>query len=718
MELQALTGQRFIGAGDARDDGQASKPIAGLLAMAAPPQAARGRQKDQLFIHLTLSGPPEDNSVLTQDVVDAISALFFQTPGSVTAALRRAISESNQRLLRYNVSGAGSPREGALTCAVLRGEELYLVQVGESYALLGHNFGIERLPQSPPSKITPLGRTAGLDMRYVHNWLQPGDMLLLADPRLAHLPAGAFEPALIDVDLEDGLQELAGLVGNDQARVLMVEFTDEGPGLVPNAGRSRSFEVSRQLPPPTTSPIREGLVVPGAGARNEAGAGPGIDVEVVETQARKVTSRAALGLSGLAAWLADLLSIIHSPNSRNEESGGWAIPALLAVIIPVIVAVVVGAVYIQRGNVVQLSELEAAMRQRASDAQVEADPEQARQLYQDVLSLAAQAAELGPVSAEINLLRQSAVNALDQTAGVARLQGQRIASFGAEAALTAVSLEGEANEAVYVLDMADDIAYRQAGGPDFRGPDLPVPEVILVGEQVIGSHVTGQMLDTEWRPKGNNTQRDGLAVLDRRGALISFYPSFQDVRAVPLGLASDWQDPRTITFFSERLYVLDPGAGRIWRYFADGEGFIVTEDQRYIELPDEADLANVVDFAIVSRDGSVILLYYDGRMREYAGEALLWSENDLADFGLDQPMIAPVAIKIVGSGLNSSVFVADPGSARILQFSVGGTFLAQYKAFDTQGAELFARASDFAIMETPLRVLVAAGNELYLATRE
>ncbi|MGD2079313.1 MAG: hypothetical protein PVH18_13090, partial [Chloroflexota bacterium] len=374
MELQAVTGQRVIGEVGARSGTQDSGPIPGLLAMTAPSQAARGRQKDVLFVHLTLSGQSEDNLVLTHDVVDAISTLFYQTQGSVTAALRNAINQSNQRLLQYNLSGTATPREGALTCAVLRGEELYIVQVGESFCLLGHNFGIERLPPSPPEKVTPLGRTAGLDLRYTHNWLQSGDMLLLADPRLAHLPASAFEPALIDVDLEDGLQELDNIVGNDQARVLLVEFTDEARGNVLTATGSQTAQVSRQLPPPTSMPVREGQPVSQPLVAEQAqSTTPGLDVEVVETQARKATSRAALGLSGLTAWLADLLSTIHSPDSEETEGSNWAVPALLAVIIPIIVAVVVVGVYIQRGNAQRLSQLETEMRQMTLQAQGTAD---------------------------------------------------------------------------------------------------------------------------------------------------------------------------------------------------------------------------------------------------------------------------------------------------------------------------------------------------------
>ena len=715
MELQVVTGQRYIGTDGARSTG----PIPGLLASTAPSQVARGRQKDLLFIHLTLSGRSEENSVLTLDVVDSIHSLFYQTTGSVTAALRKAISQSNQQLLHYNLSGTGIPREGALTCAVLRGEELYVVQAGESFALLGHNFGIERLPPTTPQKTTPLGRTAGLDLRYTHNWLQTGDMLLLADPRLAHLPTKAFEPALIDVDVEDGLQELIEIAGNDTARVLLVEFTDEAPGHVLDAGRTQPTSVSRQLPPPTATPLREGqsgsVPIAVAGAASTA---PGIDVEVVETQARKATSKAALGLSGVTAWLADLLSSLHSPDSESTDSGSWAIPALLAVLIPIIVAVVVGVVYIQRGNSLRLGEIQAEMRQKSLVAQQSTDPQQRQALFEEVITLGSEAAALRPDDSEVTLLQQAAISALDDMAGIARLQGRLLHSYGPEASLASISLEGDANEALYVLDIAGNNAYRHAIDATASPDALPEPEIILFGEQVIGSHITGQMLDTMWRPKGNNTDRDGLAVLDGRGALISYYPNLKDVRAVPLGLSSDWIEPKAITFFSERLYVLDPGSSVIWRYFPEGEGFNVSEGQRFVELPEDADLANVVDFTIVSRDGSVVLLYADGRLRQYAGDTLLWSENDLAAAGLESPMIAPSAVKIVGSGLNSSIFVADPGSDRILQFSIGGTFLAQYKANDELGLELFGRTTDFAVIENPLRLFVVAGDDLYVTGKE
>ena len=131
-----------------------------------------------------------------------------------------------------------------------------------------------------------------------------------------------------------------------------------------------------------------------------------------------------------------------------------------------------------------------------------------------------------------------------------------------------------------------------------------------------------------------------------------------------------------------------------------------------------AGLDQVVDFDIYSEDGSVILLYGDGRMRRYVNGRLLWGEEALLDSGLELPLVAPVAVKIVGRGLNSSIFVADPGSDRIVQLSLGGTYLAQFKAGDETGQELFGRLRDFTVADNPLRIFVSTDSGVHLASQE
>ena len=41
-----------------------------------------------------------------------------------------------------------------------------MAQVGDAFAIVGHNFGVERLPTAQPEIATPLGRQVSVDIRY------------------------------------------------------------------------------------------------------------------------------------------------------------------------------------------------------------------------------------------------------------------------------------------------------------------------------------------------------------------------------------------------------------------------------------------------------------------------------------------------------------------------------------------------------------------------
>ena len=724
-DLQAVTGQLYIIEGESQE----AEAAPGLMAQSPPGKAARGRAHDSLFVHLSVTGRPEETENLAQDLLDIISRRFYETPGSVTAALRNAILEANRLLLRRNMSRTGPTREGAVTCAVLRGEELYVVQTGEALALIGRNFGIERLPAGKPAQLTPLGRTAGLELHYYHNWLEPGDMLLLVDPRLAHLPAEQVKPVLVDSTVEDGIPQLTAIIGEESGRLLLIEFTDEPPIDLPETRASRPAPAPppspspRTLPPPTDKPLRESARARGApaGERRRRLRMPDVDLpspEQVEDTARRATSQTARGLSRATGWLAELVDHLQPQQQEGDEepASGWALPALLAIFIPVLVAIVVGGVYVERGRVTRASELRQEMQQLLAQAEEAPTEGEARAAYNEVLALAQEAELLRPGNEDSNRLRQEALRALDRLEEVTRLTARPLYRYEEGTAVGGVTLRGGLNGDIYTLDRANNRVFLHETEEDYVTPAAEEPQEILFGGQAVGSHVVGAMIDMFWRPSGSQVSADGLAVLDGRGALLIYHPNFSNVRAVPLGLASDWLEPVATAQFNERLYVLDTQAGQMWRYFPEGDGFYVDEGQRALTLPD---LDQAVDAAIYSEDGSVLVLYGDGRLRRYGQDSLLWDEGALTRSGMVTPLVAPKHIKIVGRGLNSSVFVADPGSARIVQLSLGGTFLAQYKATDEEtGEELFTNLGDFDVAENPLRIFVGAGDGLYVATQE
>lgn len=734
MELQAVTGLLHIVDGEVQD----TAVVPGLLAQSAPSKAARGRERDFLFVHLALAGISTETAVLAQDLLDAFSSRFYGTSGSVTAALRRAMLEVNELLLRLNLAGDGPAREGAMSCAVLHGGELFMLQAGEALALLGRNFGVERIPERIPERLTPLGQSAGLDIRYDHYRLQTGNMLLLADPRIAHLATQQLSPALVDTEVEFGLVELQRVIGDESARLLLVEFTEDAPSDLPEFSQpsESSREALATIPAPL--PVRESdrshsshdsesaptLVRAdsgGAGSRPRLptkGAGLPIDVE---TTARRATSQAAIGLAGFTGWLAVLLGRLRPPRRSQTDSSGLAVPGLIAILIPIVMAVVVTGVYLQGGRVRQFADLRVDIGQHVAAAQEAGDDQiLARTHYESILRLASEAELLRAGDEEIQRLRLQALSALDLLDGVTRLSAWPIHEFEDEVRLAGVVIREGFNGGIYTLDGASGTVYAHETDESYLNLTTPEPKRIMFAGQAVGNHIVGTVVDMMWRPRGNAVTRDGLAVLDRDGTLLSFYPSFADIRSVSLGLASEWRTPLSITSFDERLYLLDIGAREIWRYFPDGDGFLLEESDRTIAFDEDPDLERAIDIAIYSEDGSLFVLYGDGRLRYYdtRSSRIQWDEQDVIDNGLKSPLVAPAAVKLVGRGLNSSIFVADPGSGRIIQISRGGRVLAQYRASDIFGKELFARITDFAVAETPLRLFVTSGNTLYVATQQ
>jgi hypothetical protein len=444
----------------------------------------------------------------------------------------------------------------------------------------------------------------------------------------------------------------------------------------------------------------------------------------VEVTARQATSQAAMGLARFTGWLAELLTRLHPPRPPvNEAATGWAFPVLLAIVIPLIVAIVVSSVYLQRGRVRRFAEIKVEMGQNMALAEEAGDnAELSRQHYDEVLRLAIEGETLRPGDSEISRLRQQALANLDRLDGITRLVAQPYYTYGETVNLAAVVLREGLNGGIYTLDSANSQVYAHDTDESYLNLTTTEAQQILFRGQAIGNHIVGSIVDIMWRPRGSAVSRDGLAMLDSSGALVTYYPSFADTRAVPLGLASEWQFPVAFTSFNERLYILDIGAQTIWRYFPDGDGFVQNEDERTLVFSSDHDpeLDKAVDIAIYSEDGSLAVLYGDGRIRYYDTRSgrVQWDETHLLQNGLTIPLVAPTAVELVGRGLNASIFVADRGSGRIIQISRGGTVLAQYRASGENGQELFNNITDFTVAETPLRIFVTAGNNLFVASQE
>src|SRR5512143_2484725 len=179
---------------------QSNTPATGVFT--APRRAARGREDDVLYILIDLLG--DVSSAALQTITEQATRAYWSTQGSVTAALRAALTAANQWLMDHNTHASLPERlTGGMVCAVLRGSEAYAAQTGPTGIFIRQGSNIEAYPTRDAEPLPLIGTTRALEMRYAHAHLQPGDTLLLTDARFgAHTPLESVSNALAQVSVE------------------------------------------------------------------------------------------------------------------------------------------------------------------------------------------------------------------------------------------------------------------------------------------------------------------------------------------------------------------------------------------------------------------------------------------------------------------------------------------------------------------------------------
>ena len=118
-----------------RINGQEWPFLPGLLAQNPPRRLARGRDQDRLFVYLTLAGNLNYSTSEYGEIVGQVAETFYNTPGSLTFALKTAAESLNSYLVERNMksTGKGLYSIGALVLGNLRGNSMYIVQAGPTH---------------------------------------------------------------------------------------------------------------------------------------------------------------------------------------------------------------------------------------------------------------------------------------------------------------------------------------------------------------------------------------------------------------------------------------------------------------------------------------------------------------------------------------------------------------------------------------------------------
>lgn len=120
-----------------RINGQESADLPGLLAVTPPRKTARGREKDNLVVYLMLSGNATFSAAELTQLNNSAANAFYQSPGSLTSAMRKSAETINTTLLARNLStsGRGQYALGMLVLAAVREAQCTLLLCGPTHAV-------------------------------------------------------------------------------------------------------------------------------------------------------------------------------------------------------------------------------------------------------------------------------------------------------------------------------------------------------------------------------------------------------------------------------------------------------------------------------------------------------------------------------------------------------------------------------------------------------
>ena len=755
IELKTVMGQMNI----ARGRWVSEAP--NTLAVREPMGRWTGAPKGDLFVVVELRGDWDelDRDELSHELAKTIRNTYYQSSGSVTASLRRAMLAANERLLAEKVTSAGNEADpewgrpagdiglvAGVTAAAVRGEDAFIAAVGPAVAYTITRGMVTQFPGTSPwldmadpqaTGAPALGRRASLDVQLFHVLVEPGDILVLGDSRFAsHTSPGKVEEVVPYQGVEGALTHLGKLTGGHDCTALVVEIQakskEPGRDRKPAAAASRtplpreSVSTAVHDSEPDSMPDSEPRI-----SVSEVGAG-GIAVlaGVLQAVSQLPVRRWLVGLvKGLLALVMVIWTGLRTLISRvlpNKEGGtssrhyasaaAQAHPVrtsslpqgalrTVAVIIPVIVILIVAFTYWQKG-LARENEFNELMEQAQLTYQqaIGADEATARDLLKQTEALLAEAEAIKPGEATIGQLRGSIAEQQDIIDKVERLYwvGELRSYDDPGTQLRRVVVNGLN---VYVLDSGNDQVYRHQldAANDALEPDENDPVLVRRAQQV-DTAVVGEMIDLVWMSAGGNRQTSDLLILES-GGLLEYNPSWGLV-SVPITDKEVWSLPTAVASYFGNFYILDPQAGQIFRYLPSAEDYSIPVENYF---PDDVavDLTGAVDMAI---DGFIYVLYADGAIRKFEGGVPV--EFEVTE--MDKPLNRATAIYTAPDDEAQFIYVADAGNKRVVQLNKDGRFVRQFKPRDEESVDFNTLRSIF-VDELGGKLYLLNDNALYVA---
>lgn len=754
-----LTPLHRINGGD-----QASLP--GLMATVPPRRTARGRDQDRLVVYLLLAG----NAVLSMgeyvQYASRAAVAFYETPGTLTSALRRAAESVNQPLYERNMSSPGQGKyiTGLLALAALRESQVTLSLSGPMHAFRFGAEGVEHVFDALS------GRGLGLNQATAYYFsqftLQPNDRLLFC----AKVPS-AWESALKDkspASLEATRRRLMTLTDDDLNAVL-IQATD-GQGLLtilrPSSEESPAAETP--APPPAADVERPAaqeeesepeampdahLVGPSAYAippepreeihpseepenlyaalpRAKPKEMPPLDeepeleeekdkVEAPRRPSERTRQAARTAVSGMQAWrrgaerlnqgLQNFLPRLLPGTEQGTFSPSTSFMLFIAVLIPLLVVTVASVIYLRYGRSVQYEQYLVQAQDARAQALSLTDPAAQREAWQQELFYLDKADSYSQTD-QARTLRQEAQQSLDQLQGIVRLQFQPVLNGGVG---TQISRLAASENDLYLLDAQ----HGQILHIPLTNSGFQLDSSFKCAPGSYGGYTVGPLVDILAMPTINTIDATVIGI-DAMGNLLYCAPG-QVAQAIPLPTPdTNWGRIEAFTLDAGNLYVLDAKSRAVWVYVGKDGAFV---DQPYFffggQIPE---LTDAIDLAVNGDD--LYILHADGHLSTCSYSRLETVPTRCVDPApLVNPLPAYRDVDLFGEAhFTQMLYTTAPDSALLLLDSDGqGVFRFAPRSLELQNQLRPSAGSDNPLPQGPVSAMTLSPNHiLYFALKD
>lgn len=618
------------------------------------PYSSQAVAKGSLYVLLELGGEHPASPRLYRLLLNTIQGVYYDGAGGISGGITDAILAAHQALQQQNAVHPEEEQLGGVSCVVLRGEELYMGIGGPATVLVGHPGRVEQFPAEISPTVAPLGGAETPTIELFHtSVLGETKVIQLQSEWSARLPSRKLAAAALAGDIENALEYLEGLAPTNASLSALALHLTPAPA-----------ETAAAIP-----------AAPAPESQSAADAPSSEDVGEAEAWAA-AAAPAAEAESDTAEAASQALTLAKPLPATSKPQRGRLWWMLIAV--PVIaVALIALALWWQQRALQQEFEslLQGAQAALGAATAPDAPAEVARAQLDDAQERLRAALDLRPGNEQASALQATIQTALDKVNAVIPLY--KLLTLrevgGSDTDPSRLVVRGNR---IYMLDQGLDQIMRY-GLDEISGliPEANAGLVVQRGQTLPEGQVVGELLDIAWAAAGGARRSSNLLALDSNGNLLEVDDAL-GVRPLAIAGRDQWQSPRLLASYNSNLYLLDSGSGRILRYRPSEDGYS-NEPENYFEGETSIDLSQAVDMAI---DGNIWVLYGDGTVQTFF-------QGRQQPFELEQPPNGPITqpqALYVGSeaGTAQSLFIADSGGSRIVEYDKNGKYLRQYRPAD------------------------------------